>query len=90
MKALSEGRTSASLINSPLEAALLAEGYSDLGSATSLIGPYQGTVGVARHSWAKAHREELVRFIRAYVRATDWVNPATYVDESFYSEAVGK
>jgi len=77
VKALFDRTTSASLINSPLEAGLLAKGYSDLGSATSLIGPYQGTVGVARRYWAKARREELVHFIRAYVRATDWLrNPA--------------
>lgn len=79
VKALSEKKTNASLINSPLEAGLLAKGYSDLGSATSLIGPYQGTVGVARRSWANAHHDELVRFIRAYVLATDWLrNPANH------------
>ncbi len=74
VKALFERKTTASLINSPLEADLLTQGYSDLGSATSLIGPYQGTVGVARRSWAATHREALVHFIRAYVQATDWLH----------------
>ncbi|MEO9163484.1 MAG: ABC transporter substrate-binding protein [Casimicrobiaceae bacterium] len=74
VKALFERKTSASLINSPLEADLLAKGYSDLGGATSLIGPYQGTVGVARRSWAATHRETLVHFMRGYVRATDWLH----------------
>jgi ABC-type nitrate/sulfonate/bicarbonate transport system substrate-binding protein len=82
VNALSERATSASLINSPLEAGLLDKGYSDLGSATSLIGPYQGTVGVARRSWAAAHRQELVRFIRAYVRATDWLRDPAHHDEA--------
>lgn len=82
VKALSEHATSASLINSPLEAGLLANGYSDLGSATSLIGPYQGTVGVARRSWATGHREDLVHFIRAYVRAADWLHDPANHDEA--------
>jgi len=82
VKALFDRATSASLINSPLEAGLLEKGYSDLGSATSLIGPYQGTVGVARRSWAAAHRQDLVRFIRAYVRATDWLRDPTNHDEA--------
>ena len=82
VKALFDRATSASLINSPLEAGLLAKGYSDLGSATSLIGPYQGTVGVARRSWAAAHRQDLVRFIRAYVRATDWLRDSAHHDEA--------
>ena len=91
VKALSEHNTNASLINSPLETGLLAKGYSDLGSATSLIGPYQGTVGVARRSWARTHREELVRFIRAYVRATDWLrNPANHEEALQIFERVTK
>jgi ABC-type nitrate/sulfonate/bicarbonate transport system substrate-binding protein len=82
VKALFDRTTSASLINSPLEAGLLEKGYSDLGSATTLIGPYQGTVGVARRSWAAAHRQDLVRFIRAYVRATDWLRDPAHHDEA--------
>ena len=82
VKALFDRTTSASLINSPLEAGLLDKGYSDLGNATTLIGPYQGTVGVARRSWATAHRQDMVRFIRAYVRATDWLRDATHHDEA--------
>jgi ABC-type nitrate/sulfonate/bicarbonate transport system substrate-binding protein len=91
VKALSDRTTAASLINSPLEAGLLAKGYSDLGSATSLIGPYQGTVGVARRSWARVHHTELVRFIRAYVRATDWLrNPANHDEALKVFEQVTK
>lgn len=82
VNALLQRKTSASLINSPLEAGLLAKGYSDLGSATALIGPYQGTVGVARRSWAEAHRANLVHFIRAYVRAVDWLRDRAHHDEA--------
>ena len=80
--ALFDRTTAASLINSPLEADLLANGYSDLGSATKLIGAYQGTVGVARRSWAGAHRQMLVDFIRAYVQATDWLHDPANRDEA--------
>jgi ABC-type nitrate/sulfonate/bicarbonate transport system substrate-binding protein len=91
VKALSDRTTSASLINSPLEAGLVAKGYSDLGSATSLLGPYQGTVGIAKRSWAATHRPELVGFIRAYVRATDWLRDPAHHDDALKTfEAVTK
>ena len=91
VKALADRTTSASLINSPLEAGLVAKGYSDLGSATSLIGPYEGTVGIAKRSWAATHRPELVGFIRAYVRATDWLRDPAHHDDALKTfEAVTK
>jgi len=37
------------------------------------LGPYQGTVGLARRSFADAHEATLVAFLRAYKAATDWL-----------------
>ena len=47
-------------------------GFNLLASGDAL-GAYQGTVGVARASWAREHDAALVGFIRAYRAATDWL-----------------
>ena len=38
----------------------------------SLLSCYQGTVGAAKHSWADENGDLLVRYIRAYIEATQW------------------
>jgi ABC-type nitrate/sulfonate/bicarbonate transport system substrate-binding protein len=66
------GKHEATLLRTPFE--LLAEnrGFNLLASADAL-GAYQGTVGVARQSWAREHEAALVGFIRSYRAATDWL-----------------
>jgi ABC-type nitrate/sulfonate/bicarbonate transport system substrate-binding protein len=66
------GKHDATLLRTPFE--LLAEnrGYHRIASAETL-GAYQGTVGLARRSWAREHEAALVGFLRAYKAATDWL-----------------
>jgi hypothetical protein len=48
-------------------------------------------VGVARRSRAGTHRNELVRFIRPYVRVTDWLrNPGNHDEALMVFERVTK
>ena len=72
-EALMQNKTAATILTSPLEILPESRGYKRLANATEAIGPYQAVSGVARRSWAKAHRAELVGFIKAYVRALDWL-----------------
>ena len=51
---------------------LRERGFNQLATAESL-GAYQGTVGIARRSWATRHEKELVGFIRAYRAGIDWL-----------------
>jgi len=37
-----------------------------------MIPSYQGTCGAASRRWAAEHPDRLVRYIRAYVEATQW------------------
>ena len=75
-EALMQNKTPATILTSPLEILPESRGYRRLANATDAIGPYQAVSGVARRSWAKAHRGELVGFIKAYVRALEWLaNP---------------
>src|SRR5205085_213993 len=47
--------------------------YRVLASFGDVVGPYQAIAGLTRRSWAQAHGDELVRFIRASAAAIDWL-----------------
>ena len=66
------GKHDATLLRTPFELLAQNRGFNLLASADAL-GAYQGTVGVARRSWARAHDAALVGFIRAYFAATHWL-----------------
>lgn len=70
---LMEGKTSATILTSPLEIIPESKGFNRLANASDVVGPYQALVGVARRSWARDNADALVGFIRAYVRALDWL-----------------
>ena len=66
------GKHDATLLRTPFELLAESRGYHRIASAETL-GPYQGTVGLARHAWAREHEATLVGFLRAYKAATDWL-----------------
>src|SRR5204863_7429874 len=66
------GKHDATLLRTPFELLAKNRGFNLLASADAL-GAYQGTVGVARRSWAREHEIALVGFIRAYHAATEWL-----------------
>jgi ABC-type nitrate/sulfonate/bicarbonate transport system substrate-binding protein len=72
-QALMEKKHAGTLLLSPFEVQAEAKGFNVLAVALQVFGKYQGLVAGVRQSWAEAHRDELVRFIRAYVRAVDWL-----------------
>jgi len=82
-EALMKGETAATILTSPLEVVPEARGYPRLANATDVVGPYQALTGVARRSWAKEHSDDLVAFIRAYVKSLDWL-----ADPAHRAEAV--
>jgi ABC-type nitrate/sulfonate/bicarbonate transport system substrate-binding protein len=66
------GKHDATLLRTPFELLAQNRGFNLLASADAL-GAYQGTVGVARRSWAREHDAAVVGFIRAYLAATQWL-----------------
>jgi ABC-type nitrate/sulfonate/bicarbonate transport system substrate-binding protein len=66
------GKHDATLLRTPFELLAQNRGFNLLASADAL-GAYQGTVGVARRSWAREHDAAVVGFIRAYFAATRWL-----------------
>jgi ABC-type nitrate/sulfonate/bicarbonate transport system substrate-binding protein len=82
-EALMQGRTVATILTSPLEVVPESRGYRRLANAVDVIGPYQALTGIARRSWARENSQALVAFIRAYLKALDWLG-----DPSHRAEAV--
>ncbi len=72
-KAMLEGKTPATLLTVPFTFAVEAKGYHRIANIVDSLGPYQSGTIVARRSWAAAHRDTLVRFTRATVKAIDWI-----------------
>lgn len=71
-KDLLAGKHDATLLRTPFELLVRERGCNVLAYAESL-GAYQGTVGVAKRSWASAHEKELIGFLRAYRAGVDWI-----------------
>jgi ABC-type nitrate/sulfonate/bicarbonate transport system substrate-binding protein len=73
-EALMQNKTAATILTTPLELLPESKGYRRLANATETVGPYQAVSGVARRSWAREHRAELVGFIKGYLRSLDWIS----------------
>jgi ABC-type nitrate/sulfonate/bicarbonate transport system substrate-binding protein len=69
---LMAGKHDATLLRTPFELLAQTRGHHTIATAETL-GPYQGTVGLARRSWAREHERDLIGFLRAYKAATDWL-----------------
>lgn len=51
----------------------LSTGLRILDNSIDALPPYQSAVATACRGWAAAHKDKLVRFIRAYVECLDWI-----------------
>jgi ABC-type nitrate/sulfonate/bicarbonate transport system substrate-binding protein len=69
---LMAGKQDATLLRTPFELLARERGFNQLATGQSL-GAYQGTVGMARRSWARDHEVAMVGFLRAYRAGTDWL-----------------
>jgi ABC-type nitrate/sulfonate/bicarbonate transport system substrate-binding protein len=72
-EALREGKQDATVLSTPYNILARAAGLNQLARAVDVLGRYQGNVGAARRSWASAHRDAVIGYIRAYVAAIDWL-----------------
>jgi len=70
------GTFDATLLRTPFDILAAERGFRVVARADSL-GPYLGTSGFVRRSWASGHEAALVGFLRAYRSAMRWlVDPA--------------
>jgi ABC-type nitrate/sulfonate/bicarbonate transport system substrate-binding protein len=70
--ALLQGAITATLLTEPFVGNALRAGCNLLARDFEMIPTYQGTCGAASRLWAQQHPDRLVRYIRAYVEATQW------------------
>jgi ABC-type nitrate/sulfonate/bicarbonate transport system substrate-binding protein len=66
------GQHDATLLRTPFDILAAERGFQVLATADTL-GPYQGTSGMVRRSWARSHETALVAFLRAYLEAMRWL-----------------
>jgi ABC-type nitrate/sulfonate/bicarbonate transport system substrate-binding protein len=71
-RALLEGKFAATLLTPPFVRNAVERGYHLLARGDQIIPCYQATGGAAKRSWAETNRDLLVRYIRAYIEATQW------------------
>jgi ABC-type nitrate/sulfonate/bicarbonate transport system substrate-binding protein len=71
--AIRKGAAAGGLLNPTTEARAKAEGFPVLSRTSELLPDYPGSVYTTTRTWAKAHEDELVKFIRAYRQALEWV-----------------
>ena len=78
-EALVGGRVVAAMLASPHYQRAVSKGFHVLADAADHVPEYPVGSGWTRRSWAEAHRELLVRFIRAMAEAHDWaLEPANH------------
>ena len=71
-QALLDGKVAGTLLLPPFVGNAVAQGCHVLARGDQVVSCYQGTAGAAKRSWAENNRDVLVRYIRAYVEATQW------------------
>ena len=58
----------------PYDVIAVSEGYKCLAKPSDYLPAYQGSVCIASHQWARDNRDTLIKYIRAYVKAMDWLS----------------
>ena len=71
--AMKAGVGSACFINPPFDRNLAAAGLKSLGASSDFFPTYPGPIAAARRAWARAHKAELIAFIRGFNRAYAWL-----------------
>lgn len=72
-ESLKKEETMGTLLTPPYISQAREAGLKDMGEVTRYIPGYANTIGFTTRRWAEAHRDTLVRFIRAYITAVDWI-----------------
>jgi ABC-type nitrate/sulfonate/bicarbonate transport system substrate-binding protein len=78
LAAMTKDKTfAAAILGLPFSVTAKRGGLKDLGSAVSVVGPYQSDGGWVLRSWGEANKDTLVKYIQANVESFRWMlNPA--------------
>jgi NitT/TauT family transport system substrate-binding protein len=78
---LASGAVAATILTNPVDFSALEQGYVDLGSVPQYLPNWAQNNILTNTRWASQHRGALVRFLRAYIRATRYVYEPANRDE---------
>jgi ABC-type nitrate/sulfonate/bicarbonate transport system substrate-binding protein len=73
LEAFLQGRVAAAMLTPPSTEKALAAGGVLLARAEDYVPDWPLTCGWTRRSWLESHRSLVIRFIRAWAAATDWL-----------------
>ena len=74
LAAMTEDKSNvAGILNVPFNFRASAAGLKDMGTAYAAVGPYQSDSIVVMRDWAGAHRDIVVRYIKAVVEGRRWI-----------------
>lgn len=73
LRALIEGKQAAALLNTPFDLQAVERGYTRLGSASQMLGRYQGHAVVAQRGWIANNETAAIGLMRAYRDAMEWL-----------------
>ena len=82
LEAFLEGRVAAAMLTAPSSDKAFAAGGTLLAKAEDYVPKWPLTGGWALRRWLESHREPIVRFIRAWVAATDWLLEPDHREET--------
>lgn len=74
--AIVNGQVEGALLDGPADLIAEARGFRRLGSNLDYLRQYQGTVAATKRAWAARNEERLIKYIRSYVAALDWLHDA--------------
>jgi ABC-type nitrate/sulfonate/bicarbonate transport system substrate-binding protein len=79
--AMSRGDASGAMMSMP-EDEIQKRGFKVLAKSEDYVKNYARGLGATRREWVNAHEDLVVRFTRAMIRATDWVQDPKNKDEA--------
>ena len=71
--AVKDGRAQGTFLNPPLSLEAISQGLPRLTGLADHFQEFPGSSGGARRVWARDNEATLVRYLRAYIRAVDWL-----------------
>ena len=71
--AVKSGGVAGAMLTQPNDFQAVDEGYPSLGLVSDLIPDYQFTVHAVRRAWAQQNPDAMLRFLRAYAKACQWM-----------------
>jgi ABC-type nitrate/sulfonate/bicarbonate transport system substrate-binding protein len=80
--ALKSGAVAATIMNQPDDFRAMDEGFTRLALSTEAVQDYTFNSPTVRRDWARANADVLVRFLRAFGRAADWLYAPANRDEA--------